>query len=92
MVCLTSYVTPRGNSDLAHTSKLDTFNNLGNLYTTQGKLGEVEQMYERALRGYEETLGHERVQRYRPVLNTLENLADHYAARVESTKAQTVYT
>jgi hypothetical protein len=30
---------------------------LGTLYSSQGKLGEAEQMYERALRGKEEALG-----------------------------------
>jgi tetratricopeptide (TPR) repeat protein len=30
---------------------------LGNLYLAQGKLGEAEKMYERALQGYEKALG-----------------------------------
>jgi Tfp pilus assembly protein PilF len=34
-----------------HTSTLNTVNNLGNLYADQGKLGEAERMYERALQG-----------------------------------------
>jgi Tfp pilus assembly protein PilF len=36
---------------------LDTVNNLGNLHANQGKLGEAEQMYQRALRGKEKALG-----------------------------------
>jgi Tetratricopeptide repeat len=36
-----------------HTSTLDTVNNLGLLYRTQGKLDEAEQMYKRALAGEE---------------------------------------
>jgi tetratricopeptide (TPR) repeat protein len=40
-----------------HTSTLDTVGNLGNLYGDQGKLAEAEQMYERALQGYEKALG-----------------------------------
>jgi hypothetical protein len=36
-----------------HTSTLTTVQNLGNLYTGQGKLGEAEQMYQRALAGSE---------------------------------------
>jgi tetratricopeptide (TPR) repeat protein len=34
-------------------STLSTINNLGNLYADQGKLGEAEKMYRRALDGYE---------------------------------------
>jgi hypothetical protein len=40
-----------------HTSTLATVNNLGSLYADQGKLAEAEQMYERALQGYEKALG-----------------------------------
>jgi tetratricopeptide (TPR) repeat protein len=36
-----------------HTSTLDTVNNLGILYASQGKLAEAEAMYVRALRGFE---------------------------------------
>lgn len=39
-----------------HTSTLDTVNNLGILYKSQGKLAEAEKMYERALQGTEEAL------------------------------------
>ncbi|CAG8979288.1 hypothetical protein HYALB_00012671 [Hymenoscyphus albidus] len=39
-----------------HTSTLRTVNNLGALYSNQGKLV-AEQMYERALQGYEKALG-----------------------------------
>ncbi len=42
-----------------HTSTLDTVNNLGNLYTNQGKLAEAEKMYQRALEGKEKALGPE---------------------------------
>ncbi len=38
---------------LEHISTLDTVNNLGNLYSNQGKLVEAEKMYQRALEGYE---------------------------------------
>jgi tetratricopeptide (TPR) repeat protein len=40
-----------------HTSTLDTVNNLGNLYSDQGKLDEAEKMYQQALEGYEKALG-----------------------------------
>jgi len=32
-----------------HTSRLDTINNLGTLYASQGKMAEAEEMYVRAL-------------------------------------------
>jgi hypothetical protein len=38
---------------------LNTVGNLGILYKNQGKLGEAEKMYERALQGYEKALGSE---------------------------------
>jgi Tfp pilus assembly protein PilF len=34
-----------------HTSTLQTVNNLGYLYSNQGKLAEAEKMYQRALQG-----------------------------------------
>jgi hypothetical protein len=40
-------------------STLDTVNGLGNLYKTQDKMVEVEQMYMRALQGYEKVRGAE---------------------------------
>ncbi|SLM38841.1 nb-arc and tpr domain protein [Lasallia pustulata] len=36
-----------------HTSTLNTINNLGSLYSSQGKMAEAEAMYRRALEGYE---------------------------------------
>ena len=64
---------------------------LGLLHADQGKLGEAEQMYERALRGYE-TVGSVRVQQYLPALNALENMGDLYSKQAESAKARAVYT
>ena len=40
-----------------HTSTLDTVNNLGVLYTDQGKMAEAEAMCLRALQGYENAVG-----------------------------------
>ena len=40
-----------------HTSTLDTVNNLGNLYSDQGRMKEPEEMYVRALAGKEEAWG-----------------------------------
>jgi hypothetical protein len=48
---------------------------LGSLYKSQGKLEEAEKMYQRALRGYEKSLGSEQVLTYIPALNTMQNLA-----------------
>jgi hypothetical protein len=39
------------------TSTLSTVNNLGILYADQGKIVEAEEMYVRALRGYEKAVG-----------------------------------
>jgi tetratricopeptide (TPR) repeat protein len=52
-----------------HTSTLDTINNLGLLYTDQGKLALAEQMYEQALRGYEKALGPEHISTFQTVNN-----------------------
>jgi tetratricopeptide (TPR) repeat protein len=40
-----------------HTSTLTTVNNLGLLYSDQGRLNEAKEMYQRALTGYEKALG-----------------------------------
>jgi tetratricopeptide (TPR) repeat protein len=64
---------------------------LGDLYYDQGKLGEAEQMYQRALRGKEEALDSVRVQQYLPALNTLENMGDLYAKQAEIAKARAMY-
>jgi tetratricopeptide (TPR) repeat protein len=54
---------------------LGTVNNLGNLYTDQGKLAAAEQMYERALAGCEKALGAE----HTSTLDTVNNLRALYA-------------
>ena len=53
-----------------HTSTLDTVSNLGSLYQDQGKLGEAEDTYLRALTGYKKALGPE----HTLALNTVNNL------------------
>jgi tetratricopeptide (TPR) repeat protein len=53
-----------------HTSTLSTVNNLGNLYRKQGKLAEAEQMYQRALAGYEKASQSETI----PALKAVRNL------------------
>jgi tetratricopeptide (TPR) repeat protein len=74
-----------------HTKTLITVNDLGNLYMNQGKLGEAEKMYERALRGYE-ALDSICVQQYLPALNTLENMGGLHAKQNEIAKAHIMYS
>jgi tetratricopeptide (TPR) repeat protein len=60
---------------------------LGLLYADQGKLGEAEQMYERALRGYEEALG----VGHSSTLQTVNNLGLLYAAQGRLGEAEQMY-
>jgi hypothetical protein len=59
---------------------------LGNLYSDQGKLMEAEQMYERALRGYEKALGAEHISTV-TIANKLKHLARFRMARDLGNKA-----
>jgi hypothetical protein len=56
-----------------HTSTLGTVANLGALYVHQGELDKAEEMYRRALAGYEKRLGseHARCRRLRRSLDSL---------------------
>jgi tetratricopeptide (TPR) repeat protein len=74
-----------------YTSTLDTVNNLGLLYADQGKLGEAEKMYMRAVQGYKEALESETLSRYRPALNNWWSLAALFAIQNETAKARTMY-
>jgi hypothetical protein len=58
------------------------FNPLSLLYKSQSKLDEAERMYQRALQGYEKSLGLENVARHRPALNTISNLGDLFATQL----------
>jgi hypothetical protein len=49
---------------------LSVVNNLGNLYSDQGKMAEAEEMYQRALVGYEKALGPD----HTSTLSTVNNL------------------
>ncbi|CAN9212127.1 unnamed protein product [Alternaria alternata] len=60
---------------------------LGNLYADQGRLGEAEQMYERALRGFEEALG----VGHSSTLQTVNNLGNLYANQGRSGKAEQMF-
>ncbi|USP81646.1 hypothetical protein yc1106_08920 [Curvularia clavata] len=66
---------------------LGATNLLGNLYADQGKLGEAEQMYERALRGYEEVLGPS----HTSTLDTVNNLGNLYADQGKLGEAEQIY-
>ncbi|CAN9217260.1 unnamed protein product [Alternaria alternata] len=79
------------NRDVDEDQKLKTVLNaihmLGILYADQGRLGEAEQMYERALRGYE-LLG---LNSNAPTLNTVNNLGNLYAAQGKLGEAEQMY-
>ena len=49
-------------------------------------------MYQRALKGYEKTLGLENVARYQPALNTIRDLGDLLAAQGHLDKAKEMYS
>ncbi|KAF2189339.1 TPR-like protein [Zopfia rhizophila CBS 207.26] len=77
----------RGGTRSKHTWTFDTVNNLGVLYMDQGKLGEAEKMYERALRGYEEALG----PKHTSTLDTVNNLGNLYADQDKLGEAEKMY-
>jgi tetratricopeptide (TPR) repeat protein len=66
---------------------LDAMNFLGDLYTDQGKLGEAEQSYERALRETEEVLG----PTHTSTLDTVTNLGLLYADQGKLSEAEQMY-
>ncbi|KAL1598071.1 hypothetical protein SLS59_007081 [Nothophoma quercina] len=64
-----------------------TSHNLGDLYADQGKLGEAEEMYERALEGKEKALGPD----HTSTLSTINNLGLLYADQGKLEEAQKMY-
>jgi tetratricopeptide (TPR) repeat protein len=66
---------------------LDAIHLLGLLYADQGKLGDAEKMYERALRGKEETLGPS----HTSTLSTVNNLGLLYADQGKLSEAEQMY-
>ena len=66
---------------------LDAVHMLGLLYANQGRLGEAEKMYERALRGREEALG----VGHSSTLDTVNNLSLLYADQGRLGEAQQMY-
>jgi tetratricopeptide (TPR) repeat protein len=61
--------------------------NLGLLYSSQGKLAEAEQMYQRALQGEEKTLGPEHIS----TLKTVNKLGALYADQDKLAEAEQMY-
>ncbi|RII05523.1 hypothetical protein CUC08_Gglean010202 [Alternaria sp. MG1] len=66
---------------------LDAVLLLGNLYADQGRLGEAEKMYQRALRGREEALG----VGHSSTLDTVNNLGNLYKAQGRLGEAEEMY-
>jgi tetratricopeptide (TPR) repeat protein len=66
---------------------LDTVDNLGLLYRDQDKLDDAEQMYLRALAGYEKVLGAD----HTLTLDTVDNLGLLYHKQNKLDKAQQMY-
>ncbi|KAF2787843.1 hypothetical protein K505DRAFT_256829, partial [Melanomma pulvis-pyrius CBS 109.77] len=65
-----------------------TVNNLGILYKNQGKLAKAEEMYKRALWGYEEAIGYKNIDTYRPALNTIKNIGVLYTIQGKYSEAE----
>lgn len=66
---------------------LDTVNNLGNLYANQGKLVEVEKIYQQVLDRYEEVQGLE----YTSILKPVNNLGLLYTNQGKMVEAGKMY-
>jgi tetratricopeptide (TPR) repeat protein len=65
---------------------------LGILYADQGKLAEAEQMYQRALQGYEKALGADNATTYIPAPNTIWGLASHFEDQADLANAKIMYS
>ncbi|KAH6694924.1 hypothetical protein BKA61DRAFT_683382 [Leptodontidium sp. MPI-SDFR-AT-0119] len=63
-----------------------------NLYKNQGKLAEAEQMYERALQGYEKAWGPDNIITYVPALNTILYLGRLFERQADLAKARTMFS
>ncbi|KAM3066460.1 hypothetical protein ACMFMG_012045 [Clarireedia jacksonii] len=65
---------------------------LGVLYDSQGKLVEAEQMYQRALQGYEKVVGTDNITTYIPALNTIWNYGSLFEHQADIAKARAMYS
>ncbi|MCJ1468862.1 hypothetical protein MMC07_007492 [Pseudocyphellaria aurata] len=70
-----------------HTTTLNTALNLGKSYLEQGKLNEAEEMYLKALTGFEKTLGRE----HTSTLNTALNLGNLYLDQGKLNETEEMY-
>jgi tetratricopeptide (TPR) repeat protein len=68
------------------------YHNLGKLYKYQGKLTKAEEMYQRALRGYEKVLGTDNSSTYIPALNTIWALGTICEYQSDRAKARVMYS
>ena len=98
--CVASHVPDRNARDawvtqqklVQYAAKCWSFITRGIVNEDQGKLALAEQMYERALQGYEKALGPEPVKTYVPALNATENLANLYEQLGRVSEAKEVYS
>ena len=67
-------------------------NNLGVLYAKQGKLVEAEQMFQRALQGYEKALSADNIITYVPALNTMCAFGFLFERQADSVRAEMMYS
>jgi tetratricopeptide (TPR) repeat protein len=74
-------------NDLKTDSLSSPCETLGNLYTDQGKMAEAEEMYMRALKGYEKARGPE----HTSTLDTVNNLGLLYADQGKMAEAEEMY-
>ena len=72
-----------------HKLIVHTVHNLSLFYSDQGKL--EENMYEKALQGYEEAVGLDLVSTYIPTLNSMSNIANLYSQTDRRDMAKNVY-
>ncbi|KAF3763155.1 hypothetical protein M406DRAFT_108502 [Cryphonectria parasitica EP155] len=72
-------------------NRVSAFNNLGLLYADQGKLQQAEDMYQRALRGYEKAWGSQHMMRHRSAINTTQNLGALLSLQGKLAEAQMLY-
>ena len=75
-----------GPNHMSALNALNTINNLGVLYADQGKHAEAEEMYQRALDGYEKAWSSD----HPLTLRTLNNLKLLNAGRSEHTKVEEI--
>lgn len=66
--------------------------NLGGLNSSIDRVTEAEQMYQRALHGYEKALGPDNIINYVPALNTIWNFGSLFECQADIAKARAMYS